>query len=372
MKIKASYFILLTSMLCFFLFNQSVLASEISETAESVIATEESIQIEQESADTFEVDAGYNSTVTNLKASVSGRYVKLTWPSVSNADGYLVYRQKTGETKFTYLYMTSNTSYTDTKAEVGVFSFYRVYPYKYINGKMTVGKSGSYVYAKPNAGTTTTLKASSQIGSVKLTWSSVPGAEGYLVYGQKSGSYGYVGMTKGTSYTDTKALTNEYNFYWVFPYVYNSSGKMIPGGCSKYVYGKSKLDTYNLMTFLNMPLNDAVKTTGINWRFTGTDATMTIELSTDTVFIHSSEGSPIYKLEICAKNNIYQTKYHIDDFTTGMSKAAAQTAARNAGFTLDMATSNALFYEKGNVYLDLHITNNRVSRVAYYSYDILN
>ncbi|WP_418752008.1 hypothetical protein [Frisingicoccus sp.] len=74
---------------------------------------------------------------------------------------------------------------------------------------------------------------------VKLTWSAVEGAEGYLIYGQKNGQYGYVGMTtKGTVYTDVTALDTDYNFYWVFPYVRDGNGKMLPGGCKKYVYAK--------------------------------------------------------------------------------------------------------------------------------------
>lgn len=76
---------------------------------------------------------------------------------------------------------------------------------------------------------------------VKLTWDAVEGAEGYLVYGQKNGKYGYVGMTTlGTTYTDTKALDNDYNFYWVFPYHKDVEGKMIVGGTPKYVYGKAR------------------------------------------------------------------------------------------------------------------------------------
>ena len=74
---------------------------------------------------------------------------------------------------------------------------------------------------------------------VKLTWTASEGAEGYLIYAQKAGKYGYVGMTtKGTSYTDTKALDTDYNFYWVFPYVKDANGKMYAGGCTKYVYAK--------------------------------------------------------------------------------------------------------------------------------------
>lgn len=52
------------------------------------------------------------------------------------------------------------------------------------------------------------------------------GAEGYLIYAQKNGKYGYVGMTtKGTAFTDIKALDADYNYYWMFPYITNSTGK---------------------------------------------------------------------------------------------------------------------------------------------------
>ena len=81
--------------------------------------------------------------------------------------------------------------------------------------------------------------ASAGKNKVKLTWTAVEGAEGYLVYAQKDGKYGYVGMTtKGTTYTDTKALDNDYNYYWVFAYVKDETGKMVAGGCQKYVYAK--------------------------------------------------------------------------------------------------------------------------------------
>ena len=89
-------------------------------------------------------------------------------------------------------------------------------------------------------GTVTGLKATAAgKNRVKLTWNAVSGAQGYLVYGQKSGKYAYVGMTtQGTTFTDTKALDSDYNYYWVFAYVKDASGKMIPGGCEKYVFAK--------------------------------------------------------------------------------------------------------------------------------------
>ena len=106
---------------------------------------------------------------------------------------------------------------------------------KNVDAQLTVAQAA---VTKP--GNVTGLKA---VGSgknrVTLTWTAVSGAQGYLVYAQKSNKYAYVGMTtQGTTFTDTKALDNDYNYYWVFAYVKDSSGKMIPGGCQKYVFAK--------------------------------------------------------------------------------------------------------------------------------------
>ena len=81
------------------------------------------------------------------------------------------------------------------------------------------------------------LKASSSVGKVKLTWSEVKDAEGYLIYGIK---YGYIGMTSKTSFVDVKALTSDYNYYWVFAYCKDENGKMYPGLTAHYVYGKAQ------------------------------------------------------------------------------------------------------------------------------------
>ncbi len=64
--------------------------------------------------------------------------------------------------------------------------------------------------------------------------------QGYLIYDKRgsSGTYTYIGMTTNNYFVDTNVLDSDYNFYWVFPYYTNSSGKMIPGGCSQYKYAK--------------------------------------------------------------------------------------------------------------------------------------
>lgn len=180
--------------------------------------------------------------VTNLKAeALNVTQVKLTWSSVDKAEGYLVYRKVQGENEFKLIKTLEETSYTDMKAVTGETNFYRVCPY-YTNssGEQVTGAVGKDVSARPMIGAVQNLKAvSAGKNRVKLTWSSVDKAEGYLVYAQKDGKYSYVGMTtRGTTFTDTKALDNDYNFYWVFAYVKDANGKMHPGGCEKYTFAK--------------------------------------------------------------------------------------------------------------------------------------
>ena len=180
--------------------------------------------------------------VTGLKAVSAGKNkVKLTWNAVEGAEGYLVYAQK--DKKYGYVGMTTKgTTFMDTKALDTDWNYYWVFAYvKDENGKMIPGGCEKYVFAKGVTLAVTNLKASSQVGSVKLSWSASEGAEGYLIYGiRPGGSYGYIGMTtKGTTYTDTKASKTDYTFYWVFPY-HKNGNTMVVGGTAKYTYGRAR------------------------------------------------------------------------------------------------------------------------------------
>ena len=163
---------------------------------------------------------------------------------MKDAEGYLIYGIRGGGNKYGYIGMTSKTSFVDVKAITSDYNYYWVFAYcKDENGKMYPGLTAHYVYGKAQkCAAVTDLKASSVKGGVKLTWTKSAGAEGYLVYGIHPGEkYGYIGMTtKGTTFTDKKASSTDWNFYWVFPYHKDSEGKMVVGGTPQYVYGKAK------------------------------------------------------------------------------------------------------------------------------------
>lgn len=75
--------------------------------------------------------------------------VRLLWEKNNNADvdGYDIYR-KQGNGGFTYIASTQELEYIDRSASKDEVNFYRVYPYKIINGKRVTGLSNTYVYGR--------------------------------------------------------------------------------------------------------------------------------------------------------------------------------------------------------------------------------
>ena len=186
------------------------------------------------------------AAVTDLKTAGVAGGVKLSWTQSAGAEGYLIYGKYGKDGKYGYIGMTTNaTTYTDQKASTTDYNFYWVYPYyKDADGNRVVGDAAPYVYGKAKVfEAVTNLKATGVAGGVKLSWtkSKTSGVQGYLIYGKRgNGERAYIGMTSSATYTDVKALTTDYNFYWVYPYYKDASGKRIIGEAAPYVYGKAK------------------------------------------------------------------------------------------------------------------------------------
>lgn len=75
---------------------------------------------------------------------------------------------------------------------------------------------------------------------VTVTWDKVPGATAYIVYGKtgKNGIYHQLEITAYTKYVQNDASNDEWNFYWVYPYVKDpSTGVITTGKSGDYAYG---------------------------------------------------------------------------------------------------------------------------------------
>lgn len=75
------------------------------------------------------------SKVTGVKVSKTGAgKAKITWKKKSGATGYRIYRKSPSTGKYVYIGKTKNTYFIDKKAKSGRTNYYKVKPYRYING----------------------------------------------------------------------------------------------------------------------------------------------------------------------------------------------------------------------------------------------
>lgn len=224
--------------------------TDLEEITEAVESAVEEIEAVEETQEEVEADSAAPAPVTDLKAVRAGKsMVKLSWTPSDGADSYIIYRQ-VGKGKSSYLYITKNSTYVDTKASGIDYNFYWVYPcYTNSSGQRLVGTCPKYVFAKAGLNAAANVKAQTAgRNRVKLTWSPVSGAEGYIIYRQiGKGTYKYRGIASGASYMDTTASDTEYNFYWVYPY-YKENGQNVANTVAKYVFAKGGLTAVSNLT----------------------------------------------------------------------------------------------------------------------------
>lgn len=182
----------------------------------------------------------------NVKAEKGGKNkVKLSWNSVSGAEGYIVYKRG-ADGAFKYIGMTGKLTFTDTKASGSEYNFYKIYPYYKENGKNVIGTVKGYVYAKAGLFAVTNLKAQNIGKNIKITWGKVKDADGYIIYrkeGEKAFQYLYMKGADATSFVDTKCAGDCYNFYRVYPYYNDDNSKRILGASNSYVYSAVRIDS---------------------------------------------------------------------------------------------------------------------------------
>lgn len=140
--------------------------------------------------------------------------VTFRWTELSSADSYIVYRKKSGDTKWTVLTKEpiTATSYKDKTVVSGTKYIYTVKGYdgeEYTPYNST-GWSIQY-FATPKISSVTNA-----YGGVKISWGKT-GAPSYYVYRRTSSEkkWTYLGSSKSTSYLDKTAKSNTKYYYAV-------------------------------------------------------------------------------------------------------------------------------------------------------------
>ena len=144
-------------------------------------------------------------SVTNVAGGV-----QISWNAVDNADIYLVWRRGSGNSEWTLLGMTDQTTVVDTspghrqywRYSIQAMNFDEVSEFDY------TGKYLKYIATPKLTG------ISNATNGIYFKWNKVAGASGYRVYRREAGkSWVYLGTVKGTSYTD-KTVKNASGKYY--------------------------------------------------------------------------------------------------------------------------------------------------------------
>ena len=142
---------------------------------------------------------------------------QVMWEPMEGAAKYQVYRSDTEDGTYTSVLITSKTTYTHTKAELGVTYYYKVKAISAVtasaNGALSTSCSATCIL--PSPAVTGGNRASD--GKPQLTWNAVEGADSYEVYRatSKSGEYRRMLSTTSQKYTNTSAKAGNTYYYKV-------------------------------------------------------------------------------------------------------------------------------------------------------------
>ena len=149
--------------------------------------------------------------------------VKLAWEAVEGAVEYKIYRTTERDGKYSHMYTTANTTYTNTNAEAGVTYYYKVVA---VAAKTAANSAASAVVSRtcdlPQVKVTGKVNL---LGNPKLNWDKVDGAVSYKVYRAESenGEYKLMKTVTGTSYTNTNCVGGTTYHYYVVAVAKNTA-----------------------------------------------------------------------------------------------------------------------------------------------------
>ena len=128
---------------------------------------------------------------TGIKATTTASTVKLSWKKVSGADAYRVYKYNPITNKYTTYKSVSGTSCTVKKLSADTTYKFRVAALVKSGKTYSVQTKSAVQTVKTKLAAPTGLRATAGTSSVKLTWSTLTGADAYRVFKYNSSTKKY-------------------------------------------------------------------------------------------------------------------------------------------------------------------------------------
>ena len=167
--------------------------------------------------------------------------ISISWSKSAGASGYQIFRSTAKGGKYTLIYTTPQTRYTNTKLKTGATYYYKIRACD-DTGPVTVSSDFSEaVFSNPVPKRITGLRCTvKSVTSVKLSWEKISGSSGYEIWRSLSadGDYRLIKKIRGTSCLFKSITPNtDYNYK---VRAYRKVGKrIIPGEFSEAIEGKT-------------------------------------------------------------------------------------------------------------------------------------
>ncbi len=237
--------------------------------------------------------------ITTLTNTEDG--IKIVWGAVEGADSYRIYHRMANGS-WQYLGTTTQRTFIDTNVKHGYWYAYTV---------RAVNEAGySDFYATGNkiqAFDTPYFKSIQNIDQgMKLTWSSIKGAQGYYVYKKTgNGEWKYLCWTKATTYTDKKVSNGVTYSYRVRAFRNDTISGYYIDGITLMRFGAPVLKTpVNTEQGIKVQWNKLSGASGYYvYRKTGNSGWRYIGKTTSTYFVDTKAQAGItYKYTVKAYN----------------------------------------------------------------------
>ena len=288
---------------------------------------------ESDFSNTVKIQCGLAQTrLTGISCAGSGK-LKVTWDSVSQADGYSFYMATEKDGTYKCLLSTTQTAYTATNLTASQDYYFKVRAYKTVNGSKVFGEFSEIKSETANLKQVKlTNLTSNEDGSMTVAWDKIANAQGYSIYmsTEKDGTYKCIASTSAESYTKKPLDIGTTYYFKVRAYLTYSNAKVF----GEFSEIKSKQHSVAIPEFVSALNKDSDKTY-LSWnKVTGADGYEVYSLSGeessdynllsttketgDTPTRASSENNNYYKIRAFSLKDDNDTKI-FSDFSTVLS-----------------------------------------------------
>ncbi|QNM06867.1 GH25 family lysozyme [Qiania dongpingensis] len=157
--------------------------------------------------------------ITEVGPGAGVHGIKVSWTSVSGADCYGIWRseEKDGTYEWINAVYCGVTNYTDTDRDPNKTYYYKVYASKASGAEWINGQDSAPVGGNVCPAPSYVEVISEDATSIRVSWSEVPGAFGYVVYRSESegGAGEKLGITNSSFYNDRNLSIGKTYYYTI-------------------------------------------------------------------------------------------------------------------------------------------------------------